>query len=196
MSPAHDISPSASTLRLADEIRALCSVITKIARADLQARLESHDLGISAIEHGVLRHLSHGVTSMAEISRLMGAAPSTLVYVVDSLVKKNLLRRGKDPKDRRREPLRLKKKGADLFTGIPKMDASSVLVKSLENMPEPRRGELLLLLHEFARGLPGAERLYLRSESADTKAPLAASDLVAAAPAKSVAAKRRIGGHE
>lgn len=90
---------------MADKIRSLCSVITKIARADLQTRLDKHNSGISAIEHGVLRHLSSGIASMAEISRLMGVAPSTLVYVVDGLVKKKLVKRGKDPNDRRREPL-------------------------------------------------------------------------------------------
>ncbi len=160
---------SAGTVAMASRIRGLCSVITKIARADLEARLKSHDSGITAIEHGVLRHLAGGVTSMAEISRLMGAAPSTLVYVVDALVKKKLVSRGKDPRDRRREPLQLEKKGAALFTGIPKMEASSVLVKSLENMPESRRCELVLLLNEFAAGLPGADRLYLRTESSDAE---------------------------
>jgi DNA-binding MarR family transcriptional regulator len=154
----------AETIVMADKIRFLCSVITKIARADLQTRLEDHDSGISAIEHGVLRHLSRGVASMAEISRLMGVAPSTLVYVVDGLVKKKLVKRGKDPHDRRREPLSLEKKGAALFEQIPKMDASSVLVKRLEGMKETRRRELLALLDEFVQGLPGSEKLYLRSE--------------------------------
>jgi DNA-binding MarR family transcriptional regulator len=112
---------------------------------------------------------------MAEISRLMGVAPSTLVYVVDGLVKQKLVRRDKDPKDRRREPLLLEKKGADLFARIPKMDRSSILVKSLENMKESRRRELLLLLNEFVEGLPGSERLYLRSESGEIGAPSSAS---------------------
>lgn len=158
---------SAANIAMADQIRALCSVITKMARADLQARLESHTSGIGAIEHGVLRHMSHGVTSMAEISRLMGVAPSTLVYVVDGLVEKRLVRRCKDPKDRRREPLALEKKGADLFARIPKMDASSVLVQSLEAMKESRRRDFLVLLNEFVAGLPGSERMYLPSESLD-----------------------------
>jgi DNA-binding MarR family transcriptional regulator len=150
---------------MADQIRALCSVITKIARADLESRLKNNDLGISAIEHGVLRHLSHGVTSMAEISRLMGVAPSTLVYVVDGLVKRKLVRRGKDPKDRRREPLLLERKGADLFASFPKMDANSVLVRCLEGMAKSRRREFLDSLNEFVKGLKDSERLYLRSES-------------------------------
>ena len=150
---------------MADKIRSMCSVITKIARADLQTRLENHDSGISAIEHGVLRHLSRSVASMAEISRLMGVAPSTLVYVVDGLVKKKLVKRGKDPNDRRREPLALEKKGAALFARIPKMDASSVLVKRLEAMKESRRCEFLSLLNEFSQGLPGSEKLYLRPDT-------------------------------
>jgi DNA-binding MarR family transcriptional regulator len=164
----------AETIVMADKIRSLCSIITKIARADLQTRLDNHDSGISAIEHGVLRHLSRGVPSMAEISRLMGVAPSTLVYVVDGLVKKKLVKRGKDPNDRRREPLLLEKKGAALFGQIPKMDASSVLVKRLERMKESRTREFLSLLDEFTRGLPGSEKLYLGPES-ETGAESAAS---------------------
>lgn len=177
---------------MANQIRALCSVITKIARADLQSRLESHDSGISAIEHGVLRHMSHGIASMAEISRLMGVAPSTLVYVVDGLVEKKLVRRCKDPKDRRREPLALEKKGADLFALIPKMDASSVLVQSLEAMKESRRREFLLLLNEFVERLPGSERMYLPSGSLDDGESASALGREHGIPA----AKRRKRDHE
>src|SRR5579862_3694136 len=158
------------TFAMAEQIRALCSVITKVARMDLESHLRQHDSGITAIEHGVLRHLSRGITSMAEMSRLMGVAPSTLVYVVDGLTKKKLVRRGKDPNDRRKEPLLLEKKGAELFAISPKMDASSTLVKSLESMPATRRRELLVLLNEFVKEFTGPERLYLDAKSAEGKA--------------------------
>ena len=102
---------------MADRIRLLCSVITKAARADLQTRLDKGDSGIGAIEHGVLRHLARGVDSMAEISRLMGVAPSTLVYVVDGLVRKKLVKRGKDPNDRRGASLCCWKRRARRFSG-------------------------------------------------------------------------------
>ena len=128
---------------------------------------------------------------MAEIRRLMGVAPSTLVYVVDGLEEKKLVRRSKDPGDRRREPLLLEKKAADLFARIPKMDASSVLVKSLENMKESRRRELVLLLNEFVEGLPGSDRMYLRSESED-EAPVSTSPPQQVAPG----ARRRKRNHE
>lgn len=166
---ANEHQASSELISIADQIRSLCSVITKIARSDLQSRLENHDSGISAIEHGVLRHLSRGVATMAEIRRLMGVAASTLVYVVDGLVKKRLVKRGKDPADRRREPLQIENRAIVLLARIPKMDASSVLVKSLERMKESQQRELLVLLIEFAAGLPGSERMYLRAESEETE---------------------------
>lgn len=170
-----EVAIAAETIAMADQIRALCSVITKFARADLESHLKDHDSGISSIEHGVLRHLSHGITSMAEISRLMGVAPSTLVYVVDGLTKKKLVKRGKDPKDRRRGPLQLEKKGADLFARFSKMDAGSSLVRSLERMREPRQSELLALLNELLNGLNDSERLYLRARSEEVEGPKATS---------------------
>lgn len=154
---------------IAEQVRALCSVITKVARADLESHLKQHGAGITAIEHGVLLHLSHGVTSMAEISRLMGVAPSTLVYVVDGLTRKKLVKRVKDPADRRREPLLLEKKGAALFASAPKLDAGSSLARGLASMRASRRRELLVLLNELVKELPGSERLYLDAESAEEK---------------------------
>lgn len=161
----------ARTIAMAEQIRGVCSVITKVARADLESHLKQHHSGISAIEHGVLRHLSHGVTSMAEMSRLMGVAPSTLVYVVDGLTTRKLVKRGRDPKDRRREPLLLEKKGAELFAQAPKMDANSLLVRGLECMSLSRRYELLTLLNELVKELTGSERLYLDVEPGETLAP-------------------------
>ena len=64
------VAAAAEAIAMAEKIRALCFVITKTACADLQTRLDKHDSGISAIEHGVLRHLYRRMASMAEISRL------------------------------------------------------------------------------------------------------------------------------
>jgi DNA-binding MarR family transcriptional regulator len=166
----HTKDERAGSIAMAEQVWAVCSVITRVARADLESRLKEHNSGFSAIEHGVLRHLSRGVTSMAEICRLMGVAPSTLVYVVDGLTKRKLVKRGVDPKDRRKEPLLLEKKGAELFAKTPKMDESSLLVRSLEQMPAARRRELVILLNELVKELTGSERLYLSNEPEETLA--------------------------
>ena len=96
-------------------------------------------------------------------SLLKQLAPATLVYVVDSLTKKRLVKRGKDPKDRRREQLLLEKKGVELFAKFPKLDAGNTLVRCLESMPASRRRELLALLHELVKELTGSERPYLQA---------------------------------
>lgn len=153
----------------AEQIRSLCSIVTKVARSDLEAHLKQFDAGITGIEHGLLRHLSHGVTSMAEISRLMGIAPSTLVYVVDGLTKKRLVRKGKDSRDRRRQPLLLERKGVELFAQTPKIDDSSSLVKSLERMPVSSRRQLLSLLNELVGAFIGPNRFYLDAASKEAK---------------------------
>jgi DNA-binding MarR family transcriptional regulator len=84
--------------------------------------------------------------------------------VVDGLTKRKLVKRGVDPKDRRKEPLLLEKKGAELFAKAPRMDASSLLVQTLNHMPARRRRELIKLLNEFVKELTGPERLYLNTE--------------------------------
>lgn len=142
----------------AEELRGLCAAVTKLARHDLQARLSGHPSGLTAIEHGVLRQLSQGVASMAELSRRMGVAASTLVYVVDGLARRGLLRRTRDPKDRRREPLALETAGAELLASIAPMTAESALVRALTDFSPTERRELLGLLRRFVAALPGAEQ--------------------------------------
>ena len=143
----------------ADEIRGLCAVITKIARSDLQQRLERCGAGISAIEHGVLRRMAGGAETMADVSRLMGVPASTLVYVIDRLASRGLVSRGKDSRDRRREPLSLEAKGKKLLARIPDMDGDSVLVKSLARMGSRQRGQMRALLRAFAAGLASGDDL-------------------------------------
>jgi hypothetical protein len=98
---------------------------------------------------------------MAEMSRLMGVAPSTLVYVVDGLRREKAGETGQAPKDRRRGPLLLEKKGVQLFARFPKLDAGSTLVRCPESMPASQRRELLAILYELVKELTGSERMYL-----------------------------------
>jgi DNA-binding MarR family transcriptional regulator len=141
---------------VANEVRGLCAAITKIARRDQEQLLERHGAGISAIEHGVLRRLSQGAETLAELSRLMAVTASTLVYVIDGLAKKGLIVRKKDPGDRRRELLSFTAKGRRLLAGIPVMDAESALVKSLNGMTRREREELMSVLRKMAAGLQSA----------------------------------------
>lgn len=131
---------------MADEVRALCSIVTKVARRDLERLLDRRNAGVRAIEHGVLRNLQGGGLTLASLSRAMMMGPSSLVPVVDKLEAKGLLRRGKDPKDRRRSPLSLTGEAEELMARTPAMDADSVLVQALGSMSDERRERLLASL--------------------------------------------------
>jgi DNA-binding MarR family transcriptional regulator len=146
-----------STVKMANELRGLCAVITKVARRDHEQLLGRHQTGIYALEHGVLRRLAHQKATLAELGRLMGITPSTLVYVIDGLVRKELVVREQDRRDRRRQPLSLTAQGQNLLEAIPEMDTESALVQSLTSMSERNRIRLQTLLRTFVKGLRDAE---------------------------------------
>lgn len=144
------------TVGIANELRGLCAVVTKVARRDHEQLLDRHKTGIYALEHGVLRRLAQTQT-LAELARLMGATPSTLVYVIDGLARKGLVVREKDKHDRRRQPLSLTAKGRALLSTIPEMDTQSVLVQSLTTMSKSDVAMLRKVLRAFVEGLEGAQ---------------------------------------
>lgn len=131
---------------LSDEVRALCALVTKVARRDLERLLDRRDVGVRAIEHGVLRNLEDDGLTLASLSRAMMMTPSSLVPVVDRLEAKGLLRRGKDPNDRRRSPLSLTREARELMAQTPAMDDDSVMVEALGSMSNGQREQLLASL--------------------------------------------------
>jgi MarR family transcriptional regulator for hemolysin len=143
-----------------NELRILAAVVTKIAGRDLEQRLDAHGVGISGLQHGLLRLLSHNDYTSSELSRKFILNPSTLVPAVDNLERKGLVKRGKDPKDRRRTPLSLTEAGRALVQQVPVVDSTDSLSRSLNALGSEDCRQLLLLLREVVQRLPeGAEIL-------------------------------------
>lgn len=139
------------------EVRILAAMITKYAKQELEQHLDEASAGISGIQYGILRILRFQEHTLSELSRQMMLDPSTLVPVIDSLERKCLVKRGKDPKDRRRTPIGLTEHGAELLERVPFLDNDSILVKSLNLMSEEQRQHLLLSLRELVTNLIGSE---------------------------------------
>lgn len=143
-----------------NEIRILAAVVTKIAVRDLEQRLDAQDANTSGLQHAVLRMLSYKDYTSSELSRKFILNPSTLVPAVDGLERKGLIKRGKDPKDRRRTPLSLTEAGLALVQQVPVVDSQDSLSKSLIAIGPDDCQQLLLLLREVVQRLPdGAEIL-------------------------------------
>jgi DNA-binding MarR family transcriptional regulator len=141
----------------ANEIRLLCTLVTKLAGRDLQHRLDLWDTGISPLQHAVMRLLRYEEQTISELSRRFNLDPSTLVPAVDALERKALARRGHNPSDRRCRPLSLTERGAELIAGTPAVDSQDSLVQSLTDMGDASWLQLLILLRELVRRMSEEE---------------------------------------
>lgn len=143
----------------AKQLRALCAILTRAARQDLENRLKYADADVRALEHAVLRHIQQGSTTLAEISRATMSAPSTLVSVIDNLERKGFLKRGTDPKDRRRTPLELTPQGKVLLEALPDVAHDSSLVTGLSKLSVQERDQLIDTLTHLVHGITEDESL-------------------------------------
>jgi DNA-binding MarR family transcriptional regulator len=141
------------------EIRLLTVVVAKTARQALEQRPELSRAGVGGLQYKILHVLSCRQHTLTELSRRFMLDPSTLVPAVDSLEGKGLLRRGRDPDDRRRVPLSLTEEGKELVSRIPVIDGDDPLVKGLGALGDEKTGQLLTLLRGLARQLPEGERI-------------------------------------
>jgi len=128
------------------EVRILAAIVNKIAERDLQQCLDEQNVGISALQHRVVRLLSHRTATITELSRMMGPSPATLVGVVDALERQGLVKRGYDPDDRRRTPLLLTESGREVLKRFPPIASGDSVMRGLSEMGEEAAQQLLELL--------------------------------------------------
>ena len=141
------------------EIRILASILTRIASRSIEERFSAHNADISGLQYGVLRTLAHQSYTISELSRHFSIDPSTLVPVIDTLERKQLVVRGRDPNDRRRVPVSLTEAGAKLIQTMPFMHEDDLLFKTLDQMGEEKTRQLRSLLRELIQGLPDGENM-------------------------------------
>jgi DNA-binding MarR family transcriptional regulator len=140
--------------RTAIEIRILAAIATKKSMRALEQRLESSLVGVSGLQYGIMHALSDQEQTISELSDTFMLNPSTLVPAVDALERKGLAKRGRDPEDRRRIPISLTERGAEIIACIPTVDENDPLVRSLQQMEAAQCQHLLELLRELVRHMP------------------------------------------
>jgi DNA-binding MarR family transcriptional regulator len=103
--------------------------------------------------------LSFKEHAISDLSRHFMLDPSTLVPAVDALERKGLAKRGRDPRDRRRIPIALTERGADLLACVPLVDGDDPLFQSLSLMEDEQRQQLLMLMRELVGYMPDGENI-------------------------------------
>ncbi len=121
---------------LAAEIRILTGVISKRISRAFEQRLASRYSGVSGLQYGILRLVRLGDRTISEISGKLMLAPATLVPAVDKLEKEGFLVRGKDPQDRRRNPLRLTEMGLKLLSEVSFVSPDDPLCHAIQAIGE------------------------------------------------------------
>jgi DNA-binding MarR family transcriptional regulator len=139
------------------ELRMLLKIISKVSFQSFEQHLQSAGVNINGLQFGIIRVLQHQPMTISELSRKFTLDPSTLVPVVDVLVKRGIVARGQDPADRRRMPLSLTDDGLALVQDITPIGRDDVMATTLAQLGEERSTELLGLLRELLRHLPNGE---------------------------------------
>jgi DNA-binding MarR family transcriptional regulator len=145
------------------EIRILAALLARISHRSFEGRFGAAD--ISGLQFGILRSLGHQSNTISELSRKFMLDPSTLVPVIDTLERKGLVARGKDPNDRRRIPVSLTDQGTNLINSVQLAHEDDVLYQCLDRWGRHKTRILLKLLREVVKHLPDGEEM-LNSVSA------------------------------
>jgi DNA-binding MarR family transcriptional regulator len=152
--------------QMAMEIHMLGAILTKRTIMAIESDQVLVEAGISMSQFGVLRALRRSDRTISELSRILMVDPSTLVPVVDALEEKGLAVRGKDPHDRRRVPISLTRRGAEIATKQPMKGPFAAqenpLLRSVVAMGPERAQLLLTLLREMVSFLPDGDEILRR----------------------------------
>ncbi len=139
---------------LAIEIQACASLLLKFINQGVEARLEDYGYRMNSLQYGIMTMLQAESVTISEISKRFGMDPSTLVRSVDSLEKKELVARGSDPHDRRRNPISLTEKGKKLLLEVPMVKERDPVFKALQDLGLEETKELRDLLLKTIRNIP------------------------------------------
>lgn len=145
--------------RLTRDVRALTSIISRLAHTSFEQQLNQSDLGVSPMQFGVMRSLCRHDHTISELSRKFVVDPSTLVPVIDTLERKGLVLRTRDPQDRRRVPVSLTDAGEQLLRRDLPVSHDDVFYKALSGMGVERSAQLRALLEEVLRAMPEGEAI-------------------------------------
>lgn len=138
----------------ANEIYNYLALLLRFFNQSLEDRLRQHDSGINALQYGVLRMLQAEVLTISEVSQRLGVDQSTLVRSVDSLEAKGLVRRGRDPRDRRRNPLSITADGQQLLDAVPLVAADDSSLQALQALGDESLEALKTLLMQLVYSFP------------------------------------------
>lgn len=133
----------------------LMATISKEARQDTEHRLKGFGADITAPQYRVLRQLQQGRHTIKELSVAMMVEPATLVPMIDSLERQRLIRRERDPRDRRRTPIALTELGHEQLGHVPFVHHDDPIARYFGQLTEDDRHAFVQRLRELVISMHG-----------------------------------------
>ncbi len=141
-------------MQTASEIFAFSGLLLKFFNQGLERRLVKYGTHLSSLQYNIVRMLAYEQLTISTISKRLGMDPAALVRLVDSLERKGLVLRGKDPHDRRRNPLQITQKGLELVQAIPVIAVDDDTYRALQSIGTDTARQLRDLLTQFVQQFP------------------------------------------
>jgi MarR family transcriptional regulator for hemolysin len=138
----------------ANEIYVYAALLLKFFNQSLEERLRNHGVTISGLHHSILGMLRFEELTISTICQRMGMDPATMVRIIDSLERKELVQRGHDPHDRRRNPIHITEKGIELITLVPVISDQDLTYQGLQSLGFESALQLRDLLHKLIQQFP------------------------------------------
>lgn len=135
----------------------LMAIVAKEARQDTEHRLKGFGADITAPQYRVLRQLQQGRHTITELSVAMMVEPATLVPMIDSLERQGLIRRERDPRDRRRTPIALTDLGHEQLGHVPFVHHDEPIARYFGRLTEDDRRAFVQRLRDLVISMHGNE---------------------------------------
>jgi len=143
-------------IALSNEIRIFSALLLKFFNQGLEERLKANGESINSMQYGILQMVRSETLTISILSQRTGMDPSSLVRSIDTLERKGLIKRGSDPKDRRRNPLHITEKGSDLLNQVPAISETDLSFQAIQSIGSDSanevREQLASLIRQFPEG--------------------------------------------
>ncbi|MHB8132632.1 MAG: MarR family winged helix-turn-helix transcriptional regulator [Anaerolineaceae bacterium] len=106
----------------------------KFFNQEIEERLKVNGENINCIHYEVLQMLQSETSTIRILSLRTGMDPSSLVRSIDTLEQKGLVKRGRDPKDRQRNPLLITQKGSDLLVLVAAISEKDLSFQAIQTI--------------------------------------------------------------
>jgi len=139
---------------ISNEIRIFSALLLKFFNQGLEERIKANGESINSMQYGIIQMLQSETLTISVLSQRTGMEASSLVRLIDTLERNGLVKRGSDPKDRRRNPLLITEKGLNLLIQVPAITETDLSFKAIQSIGIESASEFRDLLINLIRQFP------------------------------------------